>query len=469
MYHMSPMFSRYALAAGIAVLLFAFAAGHALDVDADGNVKLRNADGSVTVIKRETYEAYFGAVPPAAAVAAEAVTASAAKDDGMQAIQDSPALSGMPPLENASPPASAPAGMPTPQAPVPQPKLGITASVQRGFSNDSSNPNFWVLGKPAFGADNTFSQATRLAEQGDPEAQNAMGMRYYNGDGVDKDYSRAEYWFRKAADQGYASAQNNLGHLHQYGNGVPQDYERAAQWYRKAAEQGNASAQNSLGNSYYKGRAVRQDYAEAASWFRKAAEQGNAPAQSNLGGMYRDGKGVGQDYAQAAQWYGKAAAQGNATAQSNLGYMYRHGQGVVQDNVQAAQWYRKAAEQGHAGAQNNLGYMYHYGLGVDRDYAEAERWYSQAAGKGDDEARQNLANLGAETGRSFQTVLPPGGGGQPYYARQHSPGSSDPVDSLETMEDVQNYLQSLPRASDYGGWHGLYGGNFDELPEYGLK
>ena len=47
------------------------------------------------------------------------------------------------------------------------------------------------------------------AEEGDVEAQNKLGMIYYNGEGVPKDYTEAIKWYRKAAEQGYAKSQNN--------------------------------------------------------------------------------------------------------------------------------------------------------------------------------------------------------------------------------------------------------------------
>ena len=47
----------------------------------------------------------------------------------------------------------------------------------------------------------------KAAEQGDADAQTALGMRYYTGDGVPKDYAEAVKWYHKAAEQGHAIAQ----------------------------------------------------------------------------------------------------------------------------------------------------------------------------------------------------------------------------------------------------------------------
>ena len=41
---------------------------------------------------------------------------------------------------------------------------------------------------------------------------------------------------------------NNLGYMYAKGLGVPQDYSKALYWYKKAAEQGSATAEANLEN-----------------------------------------------------------------------------------------------------------------------------------------------------------------------------------------------------------------------------
>ena len=129
----------------------------------------------------------------------------------------------------------------------------------------------------------------------DPVEQFKLGSRYYNGDGVAQDYSKAVYWFGKAAEQGLADAQYNLGVFYVAGWGVSQDYAKAAYWYGKAAEQGDADAQFNFGVCHFAGQGVPRDYAKAAYWYGKAAGQGHADAQKNLGYCYAAGLGVDLD------------------------------------------------------------------------------------------------------------------------------------------------------------------------------
>ena len=225
--------------------------------------------------------------------------------------------------------------------------------------------------------------------QDDAKALYNIGLRYFNGDSIAQDYTKAVDWYRKAAEQGNAAAQNHLGECYYYGRGVTQDYTQAVVWYRKAAEQGDAAAQNNLGSCYYTGLGIKKNYKQAVHWYRKAAEQGYAAAQYNLGHFYCDGEGV-KNYKRAVRWYRKAAEQGYAAAQSDLGLCYAKGIGVTIDDTQAVYWYRQAAEQGYAAAQNGLGNHYYCGLGVTQDYAQAVSWYRKAAEQGNAAAQNDL-------------------------------------------------------------------------------
>ena len=122
---------------------------------------------------------------------------------------------------------------------------------------------------------------------------------------------------RHVAEQGDADAQNTLGLMYGTGRGVPRDAAEAVRWFRLAAEQGRADAQNTLGLMYGTGLGVPLDAAEAVRWYRLAAEQGNASAQFNLGVAYRNGAGVPKDDVSAHMWFNFAAATGDEDARKS--------------------------------------------------------------------------------------------------------------------------------------------------------
>ena len=150
---------------------------------------------------------------------------------------------------------------------------------------------------------------------------------------------------RALAEQGNPFAQNNLGVRYERGQGVAQSWEEAVKWYRKAAEQGNANAQCNLGWCYANGQGVAQSWEEAVKWYRKAADQGRMDAQFLLGGCYADGKGVSQSAQEAAKWIARASAQGYLLAQLDLIRRYAEGDGVDRSLQDAIEMQRKINRQ----------------------------------------------------------------------------------------------------------------------------
>ena len=115
------------------------------------------------------------------------------------------------------------------------------------------------------------------------KAEKTIGLNYYYGrNGFKQNYSKAVYWFRKAAAQRNAFAQCNLGYAYWFGRGVKQNYYKAVYWYKKAATQGNTYAQLNFGMAYLIGKGVKQSYSKAVYWLHKSAAQGNKNARTLL-------------------------------------------------------------------------------------------------------------------------------------------------------------------------------------------
>jgi TPR repeat protein len=80
-----------------------------------------------------------------------------------------------------------------------------------------------------------------LAEKGDANAQMKMGVRYYDGNGVRKNYVEALKWYKLSAEQGNTKAQINLGSMYHTGIGVPQNPMEAYKWLSLAASIGDVT------------------------------------------------------------------------------------------------------------------------------------------------------------------------------------------------------------------------------------
>ncbi|MEM7304137.1 MAG: tetratricopeptide repeat protein [Pseudomonadota bacterium] len=86
-----------------------------------------------------------------------------------------------------------------------------------------------------------------LAENGDDEAQNYLGIMYYLGLGVSKDSRKAVEWYQRAAIAGNADAQRNYGDMLNYGRaGLKKDNFQAYKWYFAASQQGNKKAESQI-------------------------------------------------------------------------------------------------------------------------------------------------------------------------------------------------------------------------------
>lgn len=128
--------------------------------------------------------------------------------------------------------------------------------------------------------DEMFTVTNDLANQGNAEAQNLLGVMYdneiYETINSIESYILAREWFRKSADQGNDEAQFNLGTMYFYGRGSRrQDYITGRELYIKAANQGNISALNTLGELYFQGASVKQSYPTAMEWFKKSCDNGD--------------------------------------------------------------------------------------------------------------------------------------------------------------------------------------------------
>ena len=150
--------------------------------------------------------------------------------------------------------------------------LGWHLTAVAGFSEGASayNAKNYVV---------ALKEITPLAKSGHAEAQHLLGLMYYMGRGVTRDYKQAMVWHRKAADQGKADAQYVVGAMYYTGNAVPQDHKLAVEWFRKAAAQGHGEAQHALGLMYrYHAAGLPQDKVLAYMLWNLAAAGGNANA-----------------------------------------------------------------------------------------------------------------------------------------------------------------------------------------------
>lgn len=195
----------------------------------------------------------------------------------------------------------------------------LAASTPSAFAQDPAGESGGVDRStiPA-AADARVSDLARLAQGGDPDAQHDLGTAFTLGRGVERDYPRAYYWYRRAADQGNSNAIFNLGVMNDNGWGVPRSPHDAFELYLEAATLDHPDAMQAVGLAYAGSYGVEGDTSEAAAWFTKAFENRMDRSAFYLGELYERGIDGPPDVIAAADWYWRAADRGVDGARAAL-------------------------------------------------------------------------------------------------------------------------------------------------------
>lgn len=240
----------------------------------------------------------------------------------------------------------------------------------------------------------------KLAETGDVSAQYRLAEQYIHG----KNFTKAAYWYEKAATQGHIAAQVKLACLYYDGSGINQNYTKALELFKRASDTGKSStADYYLAIMYMLGRGVERNYEKTAKYLINLVDQGDKNAIKLLAYMYYAGKGVPQSYEEAAKLYDRA--YDSTSVIINMASMYEQGLGVPLDYDMADKLREKAvvmlvdlnkdsgsmtynAIQGYSLSDTQLltpyilANFYQFGLGgLSQDHEQARKLFSQARKK----------------------------------------------------------------------------------------
>lgn len=160
----------------------------------------------------------------------------------------------------------------------------------------------------------TIQNLEILVKQGNPQAEYNLGLCYYKGQGVERDYNKAVKLFKKSAQKNNKRAQSWLGWCYYSGKGIENNINKAIQLWKKASDQGLPQAMFYLGSCYFNGEGVQQDYNKATDLFIKASEKNNTKAMFYLGYCYYKGFGVQKNEEKAIDLMKQAADKGEQAA-----------------------------------------------------------------------------------------------------------------------------------------------------------
>lgn len=107
-----------------------------------------------------------------------------------------------------------------------------------------------------------------IQEDENPRCAFALGVLFYNGQGVERDFKTSTHYYTIAAEAGIVPAQVSAGFAYANAMGVPQDFDKAVKYLIPASEVGEASAKITLAEIYAMGEADGTR-AEAAKLIRE--------------------------------------------------------------------------------------------------------------------------------------------------------------------------------------------------------
>ncbi len=129
----------------------------------------------------------------------------------------------------------------------------------------------------------------REANNGDPAAQNDLGLQYLTGSGFKADTAKAAYWITKAAAKDYYSARFNLGLLQLNSFGVEWNPFQAYANIAFAAEQDLPQALYVMGLFYTDNLIVAKNWKTAYIYLQKARMKGHEKAGDVIAELLRNG------------------------------------------------------------------------------------------------------------------------------------------------------------------------------------
>ena len=186
------------------------------------------------------------------------------------------------------------------------------ARAEPAASNDSteasaSQPRSITLVLPKAIAVETL---VRVADSGNVDAMNLLGVLYTTGTEVPRDTTMALYWFQKAIDGGSADAMDNLATMYLVGIGLSRDPANALRWFQRSAARGNVHASYSVAVMAEKGLGTARNLPLARAMYRRAAESGFTPAMVKVSEDYARGSGTRRDLVEAYAWLQVALQSG---------------------------------------------------------------------------------------------------------------------------------------------------------------
>lgn len=226
------------------------------------------------------------------------------------------------------------------------------------------------------------------AKNGNMYSQNIIGEYYLNGDMLPRNTKKAVEWFKKAAIQGYDKAEYNLGLCYYNGWGVNKDYKQAANYFKESLNNDYISDNSDVDSveGYIPELSVEtineESYEEEYGEEYEEEISSEAAAQYDLAQLHIEENNIKE----AIKCLTLAAKEGHPYAQGQLAQLYAE----VHDYENALFWYKK--ENDYLASNANIGDML-YSMAFYADDKNYPTFLQEAVNRGNINALPDLASL----------------------------------------------------------------------------
>ena len=194
------------------------------------------------------------------------------------------------------------------------------APVYDNLGNEISEEKCPFCRTPAPYSDEEYKERIqKRVELGDAEAIFTVGCYYDEGRyGFPQNYTKAFELYHRAGDLGSTEAYCNVGYAYKNGEGVEKDKKRANYYYKLAAMAGEINSRYNLGNN--ERRAGNMD--KALNYYMIAAEGGKSDSLKQIQKLYTNGHATKDDYAKALRAYQAYLAEIKSTQRDKAAAAY---------------------------------------------------------------------------------------------------------------------------------------------------
>lgn len=153
------------------------------------------------------------------------------------------------------------------------------------------------------------------------EAQYYLGMMYYYGQGVTRDYTLAYRYIKMAWAGLYPEAIYMLGVMSEFGHGTEKDLNQAFEYYHASSKNESINGLLKVAKFYEQGIVVERNLTKAIKIYVELTNLKNAYAMYKIGVFYLEGVGLKKSMENAYNWLNKALAQGSVEAMNYFRYI----------------------------------------------------------------------------------------------------------------------------------------------------